>query len=374
MFILFYFFIMVYYPNLIKNKTSEKEPKIPKLKNKLRKIIFLLFLIAIATGGYFVYRTSTVIKKISGSNSSIIDNVNHLIPFGKKDTLEGEQYGRINVLLLGMRGADDPHGGLLTDSIIIASIKLSKPECEIEDLSCLRKRQEMIPEKIALISIPRDLFVEVPGYSGLRKLNEAHFLGEKAKKDGGLALMQETISQVTNLPIHYGISIDFKGFKEVIEQLEGVEVNVPRDFSDPNYDGGISVKAGKQKMDAETALRYAQARMTSNDFDRARRQQLILVGIKERAMSKDILSNPIKALSILDSLGKHLRTDMQLWEIQRFMELSQGMNDESKTIHKIFDTSPEGLLYSTHINGAYALRPKGDNFDQMREVILNIFN
>lgn len=365
---------MVYYPNLLsKNKSSDTE-KGPRVKHKLRKVFFLIIIVILAGASYFIYRTSHLIKKISGNRGSIIENVSHLV-LGENNILKGEKDGRINVLLLGMRGADDPHGGLLTDSIIITSIKLSKPECAIENISCLRKRQEMIPQKTALISIPRDLFVEISSYSGLHKLNEAHFLGEKKSGGGqGLNLMKQTISEITGMPIHYGISIDFQGFKEVIEQLDGIEINVPRDFYDPNYDGGIYVKAGQQKMNAMTALKYAQARLTSNDFDRAKRQQLILVGIKDKVMSKDILTNPVKALTILDSLGKHLKTDMQLWEMKRFMELSKDMNDESKTIHKIFDTSPEGLLYSTNINGAYALRPKGDNFDKIKEVVGNIFN
>lgn len=365
---------MVYYPNFLnKNKFSDAE-KGPRIKHKLRKSFFLVVIIILAGAGYFVYRTNYLIKRISGNSGSIIENFNHLV-LGGNNILKGEKDGRINVLLLGMRGADDPHGGLLTDSIIIVSIKLSKPECGIEDISCLRKRQEMVPQKTALISMPRDLFVEIPGYSGLHKLNEAHLLGEKKPGGGqGLSLMEQTISEITSTPIHYGISIDFQGFKEVIEQLDGIEVNVPRDFYDPNYDGGIYVKAGKQKMNAPTALKYAQARLTSSDFDRAKRQQLILAGIKDKAMSKDILTNPVKALTILDSLGKHLKTDMQLWEMKRFMELSKDMNDDSKTIHKVFDTSPEGLLYSTNINGAYALRPKGDNFDKIKEVIDNIFN
>lgn len=369
---------MVYYPNLLKNKVAENEEKRPKIKNKFKKIILLLAILVIGGAGYFVYRTNYLIKKISGNSGSIMENVNHFIPFiGQEDLLKGEKDGRINVLLLGMRGADDPHGGLLTDSIMIASIKLTEEnnDCSVASLDCLSKSAEKTPEKIALISIPRDLFVEIPGYSGLYKLNQAHFMGEKSKKEGGgLALMQQTISQITGLPIHYGISVDFKGFKEIIDQLGGVEVDVPRDFYDPNYDGGISVKAGRQTMDADKALKYAQARLTSNDFDRAKRQQLILVGIKEKAMTKDILTNPMKSLSILDSLGKHLRTDMQLWEMKRFMELSNDLNDESKTIHKVFDTSPEGLLYSTHINGAYALRPKEDNFDKIKETVITIFN
>jgi len=365
---------MVYYPNLLKNRTSYGDSEPSNSRSKIKKIILLFFIIIIAGAGYFLYKTNKVIKKISGTEGSIIENVNHLIPIiGSKDELRGEQDKRINVILLGMRGADDPHGGLLTDSIMLVSTKLTEQDCSGVD--CVTKNRELIPEKIALISIPRDLFVEIPGQGGLYKLNEAYRLGEKDKKDGGgLELVKETVSNITGTPIHYAISIDFKGFKEIIEQLDGIEVDVPRDFYDPNYDGGIYVKAGKQFMDAETALKYAQARLTSSDFDRAKRQQLILVGIRNKAMSKNILTNPVKALSILDSLGKRFRSDMQLWEIKRFMELSKGMNDDSKTIHKIFDTSPEGLLYSTHINGAYALRPKDDNFDKIKETVNNIFN
>lgn len=368
---------MVYYPNLLNNKvpSAEKEAKQHKIKKIIKIALGVVVILAVGGTGYFFYRTNYLISKISTGESSIIENVNHFLSIGKKDALEGEEDGRVNVLLLGMRGADDPHGGLLADSIMVVSIKFKKEKCNEElDFKCFNFDKEPIPEKVALISIPRDMFVDISGYNGLHKLNSIHALGEKAEKDkGGLKLMKEAVSNITGLPVHYGISIDFAGFKDVIDSLDGIEVNVPNNFYDPNYDGGISVKAGRQKMDSTTALKYAQARLTSNDFDRARRQQLILVGIKEKAMSKNVLSNPIKVLSTLDSVGKHLKTDMELWEIKRFMELSGDMNNDEKTIHKVFDTSPEGLLYSTNINGAYALRPKGDTFDKIKEVCKNIF-
>lgn len=368
---------MVYYPNLLKNKQTSAgdESRKIKIKKILKISVIVFFVIVLASGGYLIYKTDYLIKKITGDDSSLLENIGHLLPFGNKDILQGEDDGRINVLLLGMRGADDPHGGLLADSIMIVSVKLSEQRCEAGiSLECVGTSFVEKPEKIALISIPRDLFVEAPGYDELRKLNSLHLLGEKSGGGGGgLKLTKEVISNITGLPIHYGISIDFIGFKEIIDSLDGIEVDVPRDFHDPNYDGGIYVKAGRQEMNAETALKYAQARLTSSDFDRAKRQQFILVGIKEKAMSGSVLANPIKVLSILDSLGKHVKTDMEIWEVKRFTELSKDMNNEETTIHKVFDTGPEGLLYSTHVGEAYALRPVGDSFDQIRGVCEKIF-
>ena len=116
------------------------------------------------------------------------------------------------------------------------------------------------------------------------------------------------------------------------------------------------------------------ARFSSNDFDRTLRQQQVLVAVKDKALSLGILANPFKVYELLGSLGRNVRTDVALGDIQELIGFAQGINDK-KIIRKTFDTSPEGLLYQTRDEkNLYILLPQGDNFDKIREACRNIFN
>jgi len=86
-----------------------------------------------------------------------------------------------------------------------------------------------------------------------------------------------------------------------------------------------------------------------------------------------VLSNPLKIVSILDTLGNDVRMDAQLWEIQEMAVLAQRL-DSSKIKHKVFDTSTEECFMRKDQNGAYILLPDGGNFDRIREEIKKLFN
>ncbi len=112
---------------------------------------------------------------------------------GNDKPLKGELSDRINVLILGMGGAQH-EGPYLTDSIILASIKPSS-------------------HQIALLSIPRDLYVPIPKY-GWQRINFANALGVARSKDGG-ELSSEVVSDVLNVPVHYWVRADFRNFQRI---------------------------------------------------------------------------------------------------------------------------------------------------------------
>lgn len=178
-------------------------------------------------------------------------------------------------LLLGIDRRPDEEV-FRTDSIILGSIDL-------------RTKQG------TAISIPRDLVVNIPGYSADR-INTVYALGELDKKLGGPALLRQTIERNFGVRVdHYAI-VDFGCFRGAIDALGGVQVNVTEPIYDPLYptdDYGYKVvrfSPGPQWLGGEQALEYARTRHGDNDFYRMRRQQQLLTAVRDRALQVQSLA------------------------------------------------------------------------------------
>lgn len=272
-------------------------------------------------------------------------------------TLIGEETNRVNVLLLGNPGAgDDVEGPYLTDTVIIASLSTENNQG-------------------VFFSLPRDLYVKIPGY-GNTKLNAAYKIGNSQEGAGGETLSQ-IAGDITGLDIPYFIRVDFDGFEQLINELGGVTVEVEKDLYDEEYptaDKGfetLDIKAGTYTMDGAMALKYARSRQSTSDFDRSKRQQELILAMKEKAAELDLLSQPSKALVIADILQDSLETNMNLGEIKRFLELVEDF-DVSAFTTKVFDDSPTGLLYGTRVDELYVLRPVGDDFKVISDYVAQI--
>jgi LCP family protein required for cell wall assembly len=375
---------MVYYPpekqfdidRIVNQKDDDFGLKVMQKKRwkraPLKKIIIGFAVFIFLSGGYMAYKTNSAFDKITGEQNSVVRSFIKMLPFGDNffqilpieeevsviDRLKNDELDRLNVLILGIRGADDPNGGLLTDTVMVVSI-------------------EPKTGRTALISIPRDLYVDIPYHDYKNKINEVYVDGIK---DGGwqngLKYSKKAVSNVTGLDIHYATSVDFKAFKEIIDILGGVRITLARPFSETNQfeEGVIELPAGSQTINGDTALLFARARFSTSDFDRAKRQQQLLIAIKEKAFSLGVVSNPVKIISILNSLGNHVRTDAELWEIKELMIVMKKI-DTTDVRRKVFDTSKNGLLYASRDqNGSYILFPEGGNFDQIRASCRDIFD
>jgi LCP family protein required for cell wall assembly len=344
-----------------KTEKSDKTPvyfKRKKKRNKKRIIISVIAVILLGIIGYFGWITWNSIRNIfAGGNAPSLLNL-----FDQKQ-LNGESSGRINVLLLGMGDSGHP-GQDLTDTIMVVSYDVKS-------------------KQVAMMSIPRDLYAKIGSY-GYSKINAANAYGEKYKYSGGGAqLAEDTVSKVLDIPIHYYARVDFTGFKDIIDAVGGVDINVEKDLYDPFYpkdnDSGlmvVSFKKGMQHMDGTHALWYARSRETTSDFDRARRQQQVLVAVKEKVMSSNTLLNPKKMSDIIQILGKHIKTDFQVAQAQHGIELAKGV-DTSKIINRVFNDGPDGLLASqSSASTGYILIPRlgMDNFSALQQAAKNIFN
>ena len=167
---------------------------------------------------------------------------------------------------------------------------------------------------IRMLSIPRDLWVYVPGY-GEERVNVADYLGERMGVNQGHAnMIRQTIEMNLGIPIHYYLRINFDAFEKIINTLGGVTVQVDcplqetiRDGRSPTGWSLFAVTPGIHHMDGWTALLLARSRKTTSDFDRSRRQQAIMKGVWQGALGADVLRDGPRLYAILkDSVDTDL--------------------------------------------------------------------
>lgn len=330
-------------------------------KRFLKGILLGLILIVLGTGLWVGVAALSSLKKITGAegNGSFLSFLGDF----SKDTLKGQAEGRTNILLLGMGGKKHP-GGMLSDTIIVVSINWSD-------------------KKIALMSLPRDLWVNIPNY-GNAKINEAYAYGEQNSKitGGGGKVAGDVVGKVLDIPIHYFVSVDFDGFKKMVDTVGGVDIYVEKDIYDPYYPAAnmidydpFKISAGLRHMDGALALKYARSRKTTSDFDRSKRQEQVLVAVKEKTMTLGTLGNPKKVTELLGILGEHIRTNLAVGEIKTLWEQIKDFDTEH-LINKVFDTASDGPLTSTQDERGYIVIPrKGlNNFTDLQKIAKNIFN
>lgn len=267
-----------------------------------------------------------------------------------------QEKNRLDILVMGLRGKDDvENGGLLTDTIILISIDTDS-------------------DKVAFLSIPRDLYVKIPASNRMEKINFAYAYGNEKYGDG-LSSARSVVEQVAGVNIDYVAAVNFDAFKDLIDILGGVDVYVPKEFVETSQWGWeFRVPQGLNHMNSQAALYYARSRFSSSDFDRSRRQQDILMAVGNKILSLKILSNPVKLNSILNSLSKGIDTDIDFISMLNLIKYAKLMQGD-KITKFILNDSPDNLLTSDHINGAYVLYPKAgmENYDAINTKFKNIF-
>lgn len=327
---------------------------------KKKIILPIVIILVLMIFGAFFYKAGFTFSKII-----IIKNIAWEKIFGKLPPAEYmplKDEDRINVLLLGVGGAEHKEGGLLADSIMIVSLKKSTG-------------------KIALISIPRDLYVQMPGEIQYEKVNTTYVFGEQ-KYGNGLDYSKKTIGYITGLYIDYVIAVDFEAFKTVIDVIGGISIHLDEPFIEDKQwwcdENGENcrifiVEAGNQVLDSKTALFYVRSRFSTDDFDRARRQQQVVLAIKDKIFSLGILANPLIVNNLFNAVAKNVRVDIMPWEIPSLIKLAQKANTVN-IIRKVFDITPEGLLHETKKDGIYILLPVDGNFNKIRQACQQIFD
>lgn len=353
------------------NSNVQHNDKKTKKKKVWRFIIIALASILVVFIAYvaFLVASGSKVFEQGLSGQSLIKTL-----YGG-EKLKGEDQNRINILLIGMSGINDTQGGTLADSIMVLSIQPKE-------------------KKVAMISIPRDLLVSIPGHNE-DKINstfkdgyESYINKNCSKKpsscrssaiSAGAGLTSTVISNTLGIPVHYYVTADFDGFEKAIDKLGGVDIYVDKAIYDPLFPSrnrsGYSpfkISAGQHHMDGATALKYARSRETTSDFDRAARQQKVLAAVKEKATQIGWITDPQKLISLISILGDSIKISFTPSELRAFVSIIKDV-DSSSIISKVLSSAPDGFLVDYN-NGTYYLKPKTGNFKEIQKFVANIFD
>lgn len=285
--------------------------------------------------------------------------------------LNGEGDGRVNILLLG-KGGPGHEAPDLTDTILVASI-------------------DPIQKEAALLSIPRDLWVRSKGSS--MKINAVYANSKNAVLNGkkienqqaeaekaGFSAIEQAVEDTMGIPVHYHAMIDFEGFKKAINTVGGIDVNVTEKtsvYEAMRIDGQryvLDVKAGRQHMDGTRALAYARSRYTSSrgDFDRAERQRLVLIALKEKAFSLGTFGNPLKINQLISDFGNNMQSNLSTGEVLRLYEIGKTI-DASKVASVGLADPPNNFVTTGNIGGQSVVIPRAgvDDFSEIKNYVRN---
>jgi LCP family protein required for cell wall assembly len=212
---------------------------------------------------------------------------------------------RINVLLLGIdHREDEPLDASRADTLLVVSV-------------------DPASRSAVMVSLPRDLWVSIPGV-GEQRLNVAHSMG-------GPELAMRTVTANFGIRLSHYARIDFRGFEQIVDTLGGIVVDVDRPIKDDEYptdDYGFSriyIGPGPQWMDGRTALQYARSRHSENDFGRARRQQRVLIAMRERAIQANMI---FKAWELIPLAQKTVTTDFGPLDLAKLAKLASEIDRE----------------------------------------------
>ncbi len=308
---------------------------------------------------------SAIANAFSGGNGSSIDRA--------KRNLQ-----RINIMVYGY-GGDGHDGAYLSDSIMLVSIQ----------------PQVNGPPQVAEISIPRDWYVPnqlANGKVDYGRINQAYSDGmsgqgtaAQGSVNAGASVADPTMTHLLGVNIDHFAGVDFAAFKAAVDAVGGVDVVVPKTFTDTQYPHGecdqgdcaymtVHFNAGPQHMDGTTALEFARSRHGDNgegsDFARSRRQQLILAALKTKAVSLGGIGN---LPGLISSLGDNVLTDLSIGDMEALYGLVKNV-DSKKVEHVSLDDT--NFLYECGYPqncGAAYLYAHDRSYQSVTHFIQNVF-
>ena len=276
---------------------KQQEPRQVKRHLRWGRVILLLLVLAVVLTSVFwatvwayenIYKAPKV--KPVGANEKI--------------TSDARLNSRINVLLLGIddgdsdAAADEPKR---TDAILVASF-------------------DPVHNEVALLSIPRDTKVVLPGHSSFDKVNAAYAYG-------GVMMAKQTIANLLRIPVHYYVLLNWQGFIKVVDLLGGVDLYVEKDmkYDDPYANLHIDIKQGYQHLDGQRSGEYVRFRHDElGDIGRVQRQQRFLKALILQLFS---LENIPKIPQLLATMNQYVETDMTTYTMLQAAKSFKIMDD-----------------------------------------------
>lgn len=278
----------------IQGKTTSS----PWYRKLLTPILAILCVLAI----FFVGRALLVYAQ--ATLGFLSENTVQVVSQNFWQEMQKDSFGNINILLIGHGGVGHD-GWLLADTIIVASWN---------------------PEKnaITMISIPRDLYVDIPEHTISGRINYvfAAWYQKFGTMDGAARMLSQEIYDLTSIKIPYYAVVDFGGFKEVVDAVWGVDVDVPERIYDTTYPNDANrgfetfyVERWLQHFDGATALKYARSRHSTSDFSRSARQQQIIQAIITKLLSSPDIRNVSTIKKLYSQYTAMVKTNINLKEI-----------------------------------------------------------
>jgi polyisoprenyl-teichoic acid--peptidoglycan teichoic acid transferase len=263
----------------------------------------------------------------AGSKIFVADPLKPFIPTPAPGTTPGpaptappveQQPGRINVLLTGIDSSETRHHAL-TDTLIVISI-------------------DRATKDVAMISFPRDI-AQFPLWDGRTFTGKINSLMTYAARrpeefpDGGLGTVTRELGYLLGVPIDYYAAINLEGFERLIDEVGGVRIVNDRAINDPGYGGwhdgriGFVLPAGTHMLDGPTALAYVRSRRGAgdNDFTRARRQQQLLVALRQKLTDPAMLP---RLSGVLDATASTVTTNFPPRRLSELLDLGSGVKDD----------------------------------------------
>lgn len=334
--------------------------KLPKARRALWKRLLVLFLLAALAFGIFIGSWDGInISRASGQIFGTGNLFNLIAGSNAKN-----QNGRTNILLVGYSVDDPGHPGAnLTDSIMLLSMDGKN-------------------HSGYMLSIPRDLYVNIPGF-GHSKINEAY-------QDGGMTELVQIVQNNFDTPIDYYALINYSAVRDTVNALGTVTVNIASTDSRGLYDTNISLadggplklSNGPQKLDGQTALNLTRARgdnygsygFEQADFDRTQHQRQVLAAIKQK-LGWTLVLNPLKNGKIFQAVAKNIKTDIKLGEARSVFAKFNSIPSAQLQSVSLRNIGGKNLLASYATNsGQSALIPAAgiDDYSQIQTAIVQL--
>jgi LCP family protein required for cell wall assembly len=258
-----------------------------------------------------------------------------------------------NILLLGTDRRENDHSWR-TDTVMLAAIDWEN-------------------QRVGVLSFPRDLLIEYP-WGEQRRINGVDFRGERIidYPGGGFGLLQDVFQQNFGIRVDKVVRLHRSGFVELVDAVGGVDVTADCDLWElspkpPGQEGYfvLHVPTGTHHFDGEDALKYATYRYATGDWDRRRRQQVVILALRDKALNLNLIP---QIPHFLDILGRNFQTDINVIDLARYatfgMQLDMN-NVRSKVLGR------DETVKVDHPSGAYLL---GSDGDKLFEAIRHIFD
>ena len=352
------------------------EPR-SKTTNRLLLVLLFVFLIAAILTGYLTFiavrdfvlswsltqlpgiTVSEQEQPVTTTGAPVVvqDAQTPLQPAGGPTPEPWDGASRVTLLVMGLDYRDwlAGEGAPRTDTMVLLTL-------------------DPLSRTAGIISIPRDLWVNIPGGFEYDRINTAYSLGEAYKYPGGggPGLAMDTVEELLGVPVDYYALVDFGAFVRFIDEIGGVKIDIAEPIKvDPLGDDNTkNLKPGRQNLPGELALAYARARKTEGgDFDRAQRQQQVIMGIRNQLLRPGMLPLLIsKAPVLYNEIAAGVKTNLNLEQVIKLAWLAQQVPDEN--IKRGVIAPPDQVLLVKSPDGDDVLKPIKDKIRAMRDEVI----